>query len=169
MSKDSGVDYVGHSSGAVFFDYNRDGLLDLFLTNVGTYTTDEKGCGGYYVGYENAFLGHQFPERIEYSRLYKKLGNYRFVDVTEEVRLLDAQRAQPHRSGDASFVDLRGDGYPDLYVLNMQGANHFPTGTTTAGSTSLSPTESRQREVRGRSRTGSVRRTTGRGGSRSAT
>ena len=30
----------GHSSGAVFFDYNRDGRLDLFLVNVGRYTTN---------------------------------------------------------------------------------------------------------------------------------
>jgi hypothetical protein len=34
-----------HSSGAVFFDFNNDGLLDLFLTNVGIYTTNEKGRG----------------------------------------------------------------------------------------------------------------------------
>src|SRR5437763_4983748 len=27
-----------HSSGAVFFDFDNDGLLDLFLTNVGNYT-----------------------------------------------------------------------------------------------------------------------------------
>ena len=35
ISKEAGVDYVGHSSGAVFFDYDNDGLLDLFLCNVG--------------------------------------------------------------------------------------------------------------------------------------
>ena len=32
-----------HSSGAVFFDYDNDGLLDLFVCNVGRYTNDEKG------------------------------------------------------------------------------------------------------------------------------
>src|SRR5437764_1038452 len=37
----AGVGYVGHSSGAVFFDYDGDGLLALFLTNVGVYTTNE--------------------------------------------------------------------------------------------------------------------------------
>src|SRR5207253_10733041 len=31
-----------HSSGAVFFDFNNDGLLDLFVVNVGVYTTNEK-------------------------------------------------------------------------------------------------------------------------------
>ena len=27
-----------HASGAVFFDFDNDGLLDLFVTNVGSYT-----------------------------------------------------------------------------------------------------------------------------------
>src|SRR5688572_8655786 len=39
---------VRHSSGAVFFDYNNDGLLDLFVANVGIYTTSDKGRGGFY-------------------------------------------------------------------------------------------------------------------------
>jgi len=30
----AGLSYVGHSSAAVFFDFNKDGLLDLFLVNV---------------------------------------------------------------------------------------------------------------------------------------
>jgi enediyne biosynthesis protein E4 len=119
-SKESGIDYVGHSSGAVFFDYDNDGLLDLFLCNVGKYTTDEKGRGGYFVGFADAFSGHLMPERTEASRLYRNLGGGRFADVTESVGL-----PATGWSGDASFADLDGDGFPDLYVLNMQGQNHF--------------------------------------------
>ena len=47
ISAASGLGYVGHSSGAVFFDYNRDGRLDLFLVNVGKYTTDTIAGAGY--------------------------------------------------------------------------------------------------------------------------
>ena len=42
ITESSGLGYSGHSSSAVFFDYDRDGLLDLFLTNVGQYTTEDE-------------------------------------------------------------------------------------------------------------------------------
>ena len=120
ISKESGLDYVGHSSGAVFFDFDRDGRLDLFLVNVGKYTGEEKGPGGYYLGYADAFSGHLHPERTEGSRLYRNLGGNKFEDVTEKVGIPAGAW-----SGDASFIDLDGNGYPDLYVLNMQGDDHF--------------------------------------------
>ncbi len=120
VSKEAGLDYVGHSSGAVFFDYDHDGLLDLFLANVGRYTTDRMGPGGYYVGLEDAFQGHLHPDRTEYSILYKNLGNHRFKDVSKETGLVDGSW-----SGDAAAVDFNEDGWPDLYVPNMQGDNHY--------------------------------------------
>ncbi|HEV7504514.1 MAG TPA: CRTAC1 family protein [Thermoanaerobaculia bacterium] len=120
VTQEAGVGYVGHSSGAVFFDYDRDGLLDLFLCNVGKYTTDAVGRGGYFVGMEDAFSGHLHPERTENSILYHNLGNHRFKDVSKEMHLEDGSW-----SGDASAVDFNGDGFPDLYVLNMQGDNHY--------------------------------------------
>jgi hypothetical protein len=69
ITAQAGVGYVGHSSGAVFFDYDGDGLVDLFLTNVGVYTTNERGSGGYFVGTGDAFMGHLHPERAEASIL----------------------------------------------------------------------------------------------------
>lgn len=47
ISAASGLNYTGHSSSAVLFDYNRDGRLDVFLVNVGRYTTDTIGGDGY--------------------------------------------------------------------------------------------------------------------------
>ncbi len=119
ISKEAGVDYVGHSSGAVFFDYDNDGLLDLFVCNVGRYTNEEKGRGGAYVGLPDAFSGHLHADRGEASILYRNMGKNRFKDVSAEVLRHEAW------SGDASFADLNGDGFPDLYVLNMQGDDHY--------------------------------------------
>ena len=52
--------------------------------------------------------------------LYTNLGGGKFKDVSKEMNL-------QHRgwSGDASFCDLNQDGYPDLYVLNMQGDDRY--------------------------------------------
>lgn len=120
ITREAGLEHVGHSSGAVFFDYNRDGLVDLFLTNVGNYTLDEKGPDGAWVGRRDAFAGHLHPERTERSILYENQGGNRFKDVSEARSLVDGSW-----SGDASFADLDGDGWPDLYVLNMEGDDHF--------------------------------------------
>lgn len=105
-----------HSSGAVFFDFDRDGLLDLFIANVGSYTTEEKGRGGFNRGRKDAFQGWQYPLRSEQSVLYRNLGGGKFKDASKEMGL-------EHRgwSGDATVCDVNGDGFPDLYVLSMSG------------------------------------------------
>jgi hypothetical protein len=123
ISAASGLNYVGHSSGAVFFDYNRDGRLDLFLVNVGRYTTNTMGGDGdykYYVAFEDAFSGHLKPQRTERSILYRNEGGNRFVDVSQRTGLMDTSW-----SGDATAVDVNEDGWPDLYVLNMEGDDQY--------------------------------------------
>jgi enediyne biosynthesis protein E4 len=120
ITKEASLDYSGHSTGAVFFDFDNDGLLDLFLCNVGVYTIDEKGPGGYFLSITNAFHGHLYPERTEYKILYRNLGGKKFKNVTDETGLRDGSWA-----GDATFCDLNGDRFPDLYLVNMQGDDHF--------------------------------------------
>ncbi|HUR45839.1 MAG TPA: CRTAC1 family protein, partial [Candidatus Saccharimonadales bacterium] len=120
ITAQAGVGYVGHSSGAVFFDFDNDGLLDLYVCNVGRYTTDRKGPGGYYVGVNDAFTGQTHPDRFEASILYKNLGHGKFKDVTASMGVGDLGW-----NGDATFTDLNGDAFPDLYVLNMQGDDHY--------------------------------------------
>ena len=124
----AGLDYVGHSSTGEFFDYDRDGRLDLFVTNVGRFTSDEVAFSGpagtetgrYYVGENDAFVGHLHPERAEKSLLYHNEGNNTFRDVTEETGLVELGW-----NGDATPFDGDGDGWPDLYVLNMQGPDQY--------------------------------------------
>jgi enediyne biosynthesis protein E4 len=120
ITKVAGLDLVSHSSGAVFFDYNNDGLLDLLVCNVGKYTSDEKGAQGQYVGLPDAFGGHLHPQRFEYPVLYENLGHDRFKDVTAEVGLRPTGWC-----GDATFADLNGTGFPGLFILNMQGHDHY--------------------------------------------
>lgn len=116
----SGITGNKHSSTGIFFDFDRDGLLDLFITNIGVYTTEQRGVGGYYIGFRDAFTGHLKPERAEFSVLYRNLGGGKFADVSKEMNL-------EHQawSGEASVCDVNRDGYPDLYVTSMQGDDRF--------------------------------------------
>ena len=109
-----------HSSGAVFFDFNNDGLLDLFVTNVGVYTRNEKGRGGFFLGRRDAFSGWLYSTRSEQSILYQNKGGGKFEDVSTRMGL-------EHRgwSGDATVCDVNEDGYPDLYVLSMSGDDKY--------------------------------------------
>ena len=120
ISKAAGLDLISHSSGAFFFDYDNDGLLELLVCNVGQYTSDEKGANEEYVGLPDAFFGHLYPDRYEYPTLYKNMGHSRFTDVTTKAGL------HPETwCGDATFADLNGDDFPDLFILNMMGHSHY--------------------------------------------
>lgn len=133
VTGEAGLEHVGHSSNPVFFDYNRDGLIDLFVTNVGKYSTEEfasirmdganslrEGEYKYYVGTTDAFSGHLKPHLAEASLLYRNEGNNRFVEVSKEVGLVDLSW-----TGDACPLDANDDGWPDLYVLSMQGHDEY--------------------------------------------
>ena len=118
ITKTAGVGHVGHSSGAIFFDYDNDGLLDLFVTNVGSYTVEDVGPGGYFLGRKDAFSGHLHANRTEYSILYHNDGNRRFSQVDQILK-------DGSWSGDATIVDLNNDTFPDLYLVNMQGDDRY--------------------------------------------
>lgn len=120
VTKQAGLEYSGHSSTGVFFDYDGDGHLDLLLTNVGVYTKDEKDSTGAYLGVDSAFEGHLRPERSEASILYHNEGDGTFQDVTKQAGVVDLGW-----NGDASITDLNRDGRPDFYLLNMQGDDSY--------------------------------------------
>ncbi len=120
ITRAAGVGLVAHSSGAVFFDYDRDGLLDLLVCNVGKYTSDTKGPDGAFVALPDAFRGFGVPGRLEHPILYRNMGRRLFKDVTAQVGL-----APSVWSGDAIVTDVNRDGWPDVFLLVMAGSQRY--------------------------------------------
>jgi hypothetical protein len=79
--------------GVALFDFDGDGLIDIFLPG-----------GGYYDG--KKVLGHP-------CRLFRNLGNFKFEDVTKQVGLDSI--SFPYTHGAAAF-DFDNDGWPDLLL-----------------------------------------------------
>ncbi len=111
-------------SGVALFDFDADGLLDIFLVNGRHWTTAESSPG---------------PT----SRLFRNLGGLRFEDVTQEAGLFRTAWGQGVCVGDYDndgFDDLFVTHYgPDLLYKNEQG-ERFRDVTGEAGL----PTEGRR-------------------------
>ncbi len=97
----AGVQGPWTSFAAWFFDYDNDGLPDLFVTSY--YMSIEETARGY--------LG--LPRNGETLKLYKNLGNGTFRDVSAEVGL--NRMFMPMGS---NFGDVNNDGFLDIYLGN---------------------------------------------------
>jgi len=112
VSKPSGTDDPGWSVSASFLDYDRDGWLDLYIGNYVQYGVDgDRPCTGL-TGRRDYCTPAVYPPQPD--RLYRNLGNLRFVDVT-------AAALAGARFGPALGVvsaDFNNDGWTDVYVAN---------------------------------------------------
>jgi hypothetical protein len=118
VTREAGLAHVGHSQSVLFFDYDNDGYLDLFVTNTAQWTNAYDRGRRYYPGKSlgGGPDGDLVASPREFNILYHNNHDGTFTDVTERAGLKGRGW-----SSDAVFLDYNGDGYLDLLVGNMFG------------------------------------------------
>ena len=103
-AKDYGLDYDGFSINSYFFDYDKDGLMDMFLIN------------NHFTNRGDVLSKRNFQknkDRNNVNILYKNVEGTHFVDVTEESGVLNDAF-----SLSANIFDANDDGWLDIFVSN---------------------------------------------------
>jgi len=139
VSEGSGLgEFITNS--AIWFDFDNDGLPDLFLANDGLNTlylnngngtfndiTDNAGVGGdpnwdsvaacvgdfNGDGFFDLYVVNIFSNILVRNALYRNNGNRTFTDVTEETQTEDVGDGRT-----CAWVDFDGDGRIDLFTTN---------------------------------------------------
>ena len=100
------------SVGAGWFDYNNDGLLDLFVVNYCQWEVNKDP----YCAVKNGVRAYCHPKQYAplHNTLYRNNGDGTFTDVSQETGI-----AQLEGKGmSVSFADYDGDGFLDAFVAN---------------------------------------------------
>jgi enediyne biosynthesis protein E4 len=101
------------ATAAGWFDYDRDGNLDLLVTNYVQFDQDHPvSCGENKPGYRAYCHPDSFPGNS--PRLFHNNGDGTFTDVTKKTGLLN----NDGKSLGVVLADVNNDGWPDIFIAN---------------------------------------------------
>ena len=113
ITKTSGLDRrQAFSTSAMWFDFDRDGLLDLFVCNYVKWTPEHD----VFCSLDGKQKSYCTPEayRGETCWLFRNRGNGTFEDVTATSGIFDSSS----KSLGVTLIDYDEDGWPDVFVAN---------------------------------------------------
>jgi len=113
VTRPSGLgDRLGFSTSALWFDYNRDGLLDLFVCNYVKWSPEHD----VFCTVDGRQKSYCTPEayRGDTCWLFRNRGDGTFEDVTATSGVFDTSS----KSLGVTILDYDNDGWPDLFVAN---------------------------------------------------
>ncbi|HEY4902612.1 MAG TPA: CRTAC1 family protein [Candidatus Sulfotelmatobacter sp.] len=104
--------HTSFSTSALWFDYDRDGLLDLFVCNYVKWSPEHD----VFCSLDGNHKSYCTPEayRGETCWLFRNRGNGTFEDVTAASGIFDSSS----KSLGVALIDDDRDGWPDLFVAN---------------------------------------------------
>ncbi len=107
------------STSALWFDFDRDGLLDLFVCNYVKWSAEHD----VFCSVDGKHKSYCTPEayRGETCWLFRNRGNGTFEDVTASSGIFDSSS----KSLGAAMLDYPADGWPDLLVANDTQPNRL--------------------------------------------
>ncbi len=108
-----GLDFSGFSTQAVFFDYDGDGDLDMYLLNHSIHQNGTFGVRQQLLGVKSPFSG---------DRIFRNNGDNTFTDVTQHTGINSSVLG--YGLG-ITISDINLDGYPDIYVGNDFHENDY--------------------------------------------
>jgi hypothetical protein len=119
VTKAAGVDGGGFSTSALWFDYDNDGRLDLFVGHYVQWSMETD----LFCTLDGKAKSYCTPESYkgESATLYHNRGNGTFEDVTRRAGLFDPTA----KTLGVAMLDYDGDGRMDLFVANDTQPNRL--------------------------------------------